>query len=243
MQRRRTLQPLPLPPRPPARISAGAESAGSAGAIPEVIADELADIRSYERGTTVLPQGSDGGRIFVVREGLVREAAVSPDGRWFVHALLGPGEVFGTLAPSMPTPAAVRTVRRTTLSGVSAEGLGELLAKRPEVARWLIAAIERRAVRAQRTVHDLAWCDVTARLRRRLLALAREHGHPIACGIRLEIPITQEDLGAMIGATRETVNRSLVALIASGRIRVDRRRYVILDAFARSLADDDPIAP
>lgn len=245
MQPRRTLQPLPPPPQGPAGVAPATTAPTGAGSvdIPRVVADELANVRTYDRCTTIVSQGSSGGKIFVVREGLLREAAVSSDGRWFVHALLGPGEVFGTVGPSTPSPAAVRTVRRTALAALEGERLAALLASRPDAAQWLIGAIERRTVRAQRIAQDLAWFDVGARLRRRLLALARDHGRRVASGVQLEIPLTQEDLGAMIGATRETVNRALVGLIASGRVRVDRRRYVVLDALLTSPLGDEPVAP
>jgi CRP-like cAMP-binding protein len=78
---------------------------------------------------------------------------------------------------------------------------------------------------------ELAWCDVSLRVRRRLGELASEHGRSVPDGVRIEVPITQEDLAAMVGAARETVNRALVDLISAGMLRFDRRRYILRESF------------
>ena len=57
-------------------------------------------------------------------------------------------------------------------------------------------------------------------------------------GVRLALPITQEDLGRMIGASRETVNRTLATLMARNLIRTEGRRYVIPDVDALARASD-----
>jgi len=80
--------------------------------------------------------------------------------------------------------------------------------------------------------------DVPTRLSRRLCELASRHGVPGGGGVLLPLPLTQEDLGRMVGASRETVNRSLAGLAVRGLVRTEGRRYVIpdLEALARSSA-------
>jgi CRP/FNR family cyclic AMP-dependent transcriptional regulator len=236
MERRAPRQPLPLTQMQPERSRPPAPGTSPRPSPPAVA---FAHRRRYERGRTVVAQGSLVGELFVVRDGLLREAAVSQNGRWFVHALLGPGDVFGTTTGSTVAPTSVRTLRSSTLYVLEPAHLDVALSRRPDIGRSLMEGLERRALRGQRTVHDLAWSDAAVRLRRRLLALARDHGRRTLAGIRVEVPVTQEDLGAMIGATRETVNRTLVGLIASGFLRIEGRRYVLLQPFVDALEDDD----
>jgi CRP-like cAMP-binding protein len=68
--------------------------------------------------------------------------------------------------------------------------------------------------------------------------LAGRHGVRDGRGVRLALPITQEDLGRMIGASRETVNRTLASLSARKLIRTEGRRYVIPDVDALARATD-----
>jgi CRP-like cAMP-binding protein len=80
-------------------------------------------------------------------------------------------------------------------------------------------------------------------VRRRLLALAHQHGRRTPDGIRIDVPLTQEDLAAMVGAARETVNRTIVSLISSGFVRVEDRRYILRDAFLDGALDDGEWTP
>jgi CRP-like cAMP-binding protein len=86
--------------------------------------------------------------------------------------------------------------------------------------------------------------DVPTRLSRRLCELARRHGVPDGAGVLLPLPLTQEDLGRMVGASRESVNRSLAALSSRGLVRTEGRRYVIpdLEALARASAHEEATA-
>jgi CRP-like cAMP-binding protein len=61
--------------------------------------------------------------------------------------------------------------------------------------------------------------------------------------MRIEVPLTQEDLAAMVGAARETVNRTIVSLISSGFVRVEDRRYILRDAFLDGTLDDGEWTP
>jgi CRP/FNR family cyclic AMP-dependent transcriptional regulator len=199
--------------------------------------------RAYERGRTLLAQGADRQEVFVVKRGLLREAAVSLDGRWFVHGLLGPGDVFGSLTRSGPAPASVRTLRPSEVITIPRLMMDELIHHHPDAAWWLLTRIERRLLRAQTTTEELAWHEVPGRVRRRLLVLAQQHGRRTSDGIRIDVPLTQEDLAAMVGAARETVNRTIVSLISSGFVRVEHRRYILRDALLDCALDDGEWTP
>jgi CRP-like cAMP-binding protein len=82
--------------------------------------------------------------------------------------------------------------------------------------------------RATAIACDLAWCSVGERIERRLVDLARRLGRPAAGGTLIPVRLTQDDLASMVGATRETANRALGRLLATGAIeRQGRGRYVV----------------
>jgi CRP/FNR family transcriptional regulator, cyclic AMP receptor protein len=209
-------KPLPLASRTVAGRDAG-------GRVPD---DLPGTTRSFGRGASALMQGSVPPGLFVVLEGVLREGAVSDQGRWFLHEMLGPGQVFGSL-DGEPSPVSVRAAEPSRTVLVHPDHLGELWRRDPDVVRWLLGAIERRLLDAREVVHELAWLDVAERLKRRLARLAQVHGSAVPGGTRIEAPLTQEELAAMVGATRETVNRAVVTMVAGRRIRLDGRRYVL----------------
>jgi len=65
------------------------------------------------------------------------------------------------------------------------------------------------------------------RLAARLDDLAARFGRPVPGGRCLELPLTQEHLAGLTGATRESVNRALGELAAAGRVERARGRYVV----------------
>jgi CRP-like cAMP-binding protein len=81
---------------------------------------------------------------------------------------------------------------------------------------------------------------VSRRVLSRLIDLAGRYGRAVPGGVRIEAPITQEQLGALVGATRESVNRALVRLAAAHLVRLEHRRFVVLDD---ALAGADAIDP
>ncbi|MDP9119469.1 MAG: Crp/Fnr family transcriptional regulator, partial [Actinomycetota bacterium] len=129
--------------------------------------------------------------------------------------LLGPGDLVG----GPLTWTADASVRALVTSGLFAAGpvaLRDGLARRARRAAWLACS--------------LAWDRIADRVAIRLEDLAVRFGRPVPGGRCLELPITQEHLAGLTGATRESVNRALAELAAAGRVERARGRYVIRPA-------------
>jgi len=223
--RREIVQPLPLAETPVYGL--GFERAGHAALGPE---------RGYRRGEALLEAGRSAPGLLVVAAGIAREATVTPQGRWLIHGLLGPGDVCGSLTADGPRSASVRAVRPTRATHVSPHRFDALMQWRPDLAWDLVARLERRLDLARAVAEEHMSLGVAERVRRRLVHLASRHGQPVGGGMRIEVPLTQEQLAAMVGATRETANRAIVGMVADGLVRLEDHRYVV----ARRLLDEQP---
>ncbi|MGC7878148.1 helix-turn-helix domain-containing protein, partial [Desulforudis sp. 1190] len=62
-----------------------------------------------------------------------------------------------------------------------------------------------------------------------ILTLAEDHGQPEGNGLRINFNITNQDLGNLIGASRESVNRTLGELRQAGAIEIDRQQIIVRD--------------
>jgi CRP-like cAMP-binding protein len=92
-------------------------------------------------------------------------------------------------------------------------------------------------------MHLLAWHDVETRLERRLADLAARFGHEAPDGVAIGLRLSQDELAAMIGCTRESANRALGRIVAAGRVAVVRRgRYVVRSPLRAVVPDDGPSA-
>lgn len=186
--------------------------------------------RRLPHGEVITRQGDAVTSLFLVTAGAVRLSAVSTRGREVVVALLGPGDVFGEVGLlGGPSPVEARAMGEAVVVALPLETLRDLIARHPATAEELLRLIASRLHRTSGVLRDALAGDLRTRLSRRLHELAREHGAPEEeGGVRLRVPLTQEELGRMVGATREAVNRTLGALAEHG-VRVRDGEIVIRD--------------
>ena len=79
-------------------------------------------------------------------------------------------------------------------------------------------------------VEELHFLDITGRLAARLVRLAQESGTPLPDGsLRLRTNLTQADLAAMVGCTRQSVNKLLGQFTDDGLLRLERDGIVVTD--------------
>jgi CRP/FNR family transcriptional regulator len=187
--------------------------------------------RRYGHGDVVVRQGESEAFLRLVTDGAVRLSAVVPSGREVVVGLLGAGDLFGEVALLGGGPSSVeaRVVGWATIVAVPAESLRAVLRSAPGTAEELLRLIAARLHRTAATLEEVLAHDVPTRVSLRLRELARSHGSRGADGVRLPPRLTQDELARMVGATRESVNRSLASLSARGLVRIEDRRYVLPD--------------
>ena len=201
------------------------------------IVDLASPSRRFAHGQALVRQEQAADCLFLVRTGVVRLAAALPSGHEVVVGMLGPGDAFGECALlGDPSPVEARAVGAVEVEVLPLTALQAVLERSPGTATELLRMLASRLHRTTGALEEALAQDVPTRLCRKLCELAHRHGVRDQHGVRLALPLTQEDLGRMIGASRETVNRTLAALVARKLIRTEGRRYVIpdIDALARA---------
>jgi CRP-like cAMP-binding protein len=159
----------------------------------------------------------------VVEEGFVVLRGTDPaSGRGVVMCHGGPGTFLPFIDPEHGIMALVDS-HLTVITSDVYEGLLEL----PGASRVLLRGIEATLRQKQRTILALASSHHVDRLRQKLLQLARDHGRVTRDGVVLQLPITHDLLGEMIGSARETVTRAVDALEQDGFLRRQDRSYVL----------------
>lgn len=184
------------------------------------------------KGDVVFAEGEPGDRLFVVLDGKIKLSQTSADGREQVMAVLGHGEMFGELSlfdPGERTSTAT-AVTDSVLLGLGQGDLRPWLTGRPEVAEALLQALAQRLRRTNEAMADLVFSDVPGRVAKALLELSEKFGVPEADGsILVAHDLTQEELAQLVGASRETVNKSLADFAQRGWLRLEARAVTLLD--------------
>ena len=170
-------------------------------------------LTTLSAGAVLMRQGDPCARAWTIRSGVMIERMVSSDGRVLIPRLPGPGDLVGGLDTEF-SPVTVVALRRTSM--------------RPAIGRALEQGLAARNAEALALAAEIAWLDTTSAIERRLRLIAERYGRPVPGGTALGLTLTQEDLGAFVGTTRETANRAVRELMSRGAIgRVARGRYVV----------------
>lgn len=156
-------------------------------------------------------EGDSGRSVVVVLEGFVKLTVMSAAGRETVLEVCGPGSMFGELAvlngwPRAATAAGLSECRVLAIQG---EAFRQLLTRSAAAMFSIIGLISRRLRHATEQVRDSADLPGPARLAKALTQLAATHSHPVANGLRIDVKLSQRELGALTGLSRETINKQL----------------------------------
>ena len=193
--------------------------------------------RRFRRNEVIFHQGDPGDSLHIVGEGAVKIVLPSLDGEEAILATLRPGDFFGELAllDGAPRSATAVALDQATTLSLPRDAFVELLDQDRGLRDALLAGLAHELRRVTGHVEELHFLDLAGRLATRLARLARE-ADPAADRVRLDWPYTQSDLAAMIGGTRQSVNRLLSELVAAGLVTVESEALVIpsVDALLRS---------
>jgi CRP/FNR family cyclic AMP-dependent transcriptional regulator len=188
--------------------------------------------RRYRRNETIFHQGDPGDSLYVIEAGAVKIVLPDPEGdEGAIIATLGAGDFFGELAllDGEEHSATAVALEATEALVLRREAFERLVDEDPNLRRALFAGLVGELRRLTYHVGELHFLNLPGRLARRIVRMARE-SDPAAQGeIRLSWPFSQSELAAMIGGTRQTVNRLLADFAAEGLILIEKETLVVPD--------------
>jgi CRP/FNR family transcriptional regulator, cyclic AMP receptor protein len=188
--------------------------------------------RSFERGSYLFRQGDPGSHLHVVVRGQVKIGHVGEGGGEVVFAVAGPGEVFGELSlfdEEGERTADAQALEPTECLVIAKGPLLQFLTAQPQLLLRIIAGLSAYIKRKDATMADIAFLDIPGRIATKLVELADTKGRPTSDGISIDLTLNQRTLAAMVGATRENVNRALRRFSDLGYIRLDRGSITVLN--------------
>lgn len=198
-----------------------------------VIADVARGLRRrrFRRNEVIFHQGDPGDSLHIVATGAVKILLPSAEGEEAIIATVRPGDFFGELAllDGAPRSATAEALEVSETLVLSRDVFRDLVANDPRLRDALLTGLAHELRRLTGHVEELHFLDLAGRLAMRLTRLARE-ADPHARGeVRLDWPFTQSDLAAMIGGTRQSVNKLLSGLLDDDLVSIERDTLVITD--------------
>ncbi len=178
--------------------------------------------RSLRRGDVLFSEEEAPDYVYVVVSGRIAIANRSIDGRESVVALMEAGDLFGEMGlfDNSGRSAEARALEASTVVAVPYDPVKDLYQRKPAELWNVVKLLAGRLRSMDEALADSVFLDVTGRTAKRLLELAGDNDEFV-------LPITQEELAGMVGASRERVNKAIASFVRLGWLDQADRRYVI----------------
>lgn len=205
----------------------------SPGQLPESVKALLkrAHINRFPKRTPIIDAGSESKSLYLILKGSVSIILREDDDREIVVAYLNPGDFFGEMGLFETNPqrtAEVRTRDVCEIAEISYANFHEISKQYPDLSYAVFAQLVRRLKNTTRKVTDLAFIDVSGRIARCLIDLSSQPEAMILPNGR-QIRITRQEIGRIVGCSREMVGRVLKTLEEQGMIETDGKAILIFD--------------
>ena len=192
-------------------------------ALLEPIVDQSKTL-DLQRGDVLFQSGDDSSDLYIVTRGRIAIGNRSFDGRESLVALMESGDLFGEmpLFSNDGRSAEARALEESAVVVIPYQPVKDLYDENPSLLWRVVEMLVSRLKSTDIALADTMFLDVTGRTAKRLLEMAGESDE-------FQLPITQEELAGMIGASRERVNKSISSFIKLGWLSQSGEKYIILD--------------
>ena len=185
------------------------------------------------RGEMVSLHDGRRGSVHLLARGRVKILRFSDEGRVILLDLVEAGEVFGELAGIGAPPDGTmgscyaEALEETFVYSIPCPTFERLLVARPGLALRIVGVLGERCHKLERRLEAHVFQKVPVRLGNQLLELAERYGVAEEGGTLLPVPLSQQDLGNLIGASREIVSLTLSDFKRRGLVSSRGRRLVV----------------
>jgi len=186
--------------------------------------------RRYKDGDTIFHRNDPGVALYVIVHGKVKIHNETTDGSDCIITILSEGDFFGELAviDGEERSADATTMEPTELLMLTRDDLHDILSRYSRISLRLLTTLAGRLRRTTEAYLAYSALDVNGRLAMQLLRLSEQHGVMTPSGVRIDLRLTQTDLGALVGASRESVNKVMGFFRRQGYVAVDDKNQITI---------------
>jgi CRP-like cAMP-binding protein len=205
---------------------------------------KTASSRRYAVGDNVFEQGETASRFFLLLHGRLRVTQVTSEGQQVVVRIVNPGDLFGIAKAlhRLDYPGTATAVSDSLVLAWPMTMWTDLLERHPSLAVSAMQTMGSRLLEAQQRLRELSTEEVERRVAHAVLRLANQSGRKEEAGVRIDFPISRQDIAEMTGTTLHTVSRILSAWEAAGLVEGGRQKLLIRDPHRLVLVGDGTVA-
>ena len=189
---------------------------------------------TYKKSQIIFYEGNNAFGLYCIYSGRVKLYKTGTDGRQQIVRIAGPGDIVGyrSLFVDEPYHATAEALEDAVICCLDKNSFFPVLAKHPELALTIIKKLAAELRSAEDLATSIAQKSVRERMAELLLMLKETYGKPTKRGVLIDLELTREEMGEMIGMTQETAIRLLSEFKKDGFVDVQERSITILNSKA-----------
>jgi CRP-like cAMP-binding protein len=165
-------------------------------------------------------KGEPGTQVYLISKGRLKAMTTSAEGDDVVFSIMAPGEVCGELALLCGgrRTATISAIDDSELIVLDRREFLPFLKTHPEAAIKLLEVLADRQLRLSELFEDTTFLNLPARLAKKLLSLSRAYGIETPEGTRIDLKLSQSEIGDLVATTRESINKQMKAWSQEGMV-------------------------
>jgi CRP-like cAMP-binding protein len=190
---------------------------------------EVSRVQKLRARQELCRKGDPGSQVFLIAKGRLKATATSPEGGEVVFSIMESGEVCGELALLCGgrRTATLTAIEDAELIVLDRREFLPFLRAQPEAAIKLLEALAERQLRLSELVEDTTFLNLPARLAKKLLSLSRAYGSETPEGVRIDLKLSQSELGDLVATSRESINKQIKSWSEEGLVSMKGGRVTI----------------
>ena len=192
---------------------------------------EQATHRSVPQGRTVFQQGEQAKLFYILVHGRLKVTQVTADGQQLIVRVVNPGDLFGfaLVLGRKDYPGTPLALVDSSVLAWPMELMTEFMARHPTLAVKTMQMIGSRLDTAHSRIREISTQEVEQRVAHAIIRLADEAGVKEDSGIRIDFPVSRQDIAELTGTTLHTVSRIISQWQGKGWVEGGRKSLIVRD--------------
>lgn len=191
---------------------------------------------TFSKGEYLCHEGDILATLFIVNEGRIKLSKFNVEGKEQIINIINEGDIFGEyhlLSDFEPYNFSAIALTDTKICTLSKESLDYLLNKHPSINRKIFMEISKKIIQTENLVQNMSSVNSDAKVAYVLQEIAAKYGKKTEAGIRIEMPLSREEMANYAGLTRETMSRKLSQMNKRGIIETIGNKVIVIPNIER----------
>lgn len=187
--------------------------------------------RAYKKGEMIFFEGEVSDKLYVINSGKVKIFKYTKEGKEQILYIVSTGDFLGDLSLLKKDEFKfnAEALEDVSICELTKDDFDKAVKENPEIALKILEVLYERIAKLENLVQSLSTKDIETRISGLLLGLIKDFGIPENNIVRLELPLSREDMANYIGVTRETISRKLNSMQEEGIIKLIGNKTIVLN--------------